>query len=259
MSLPVATTDDSGGEARVLAESLQADRLIDIYVSEMNSKTKPFRVQQVLLEQLSDYFNSALQANNFVESKEGRLNFPEDDLNAWRVLLHWMFTKTVPHWDKDDEIAIDEELQNLLIDCWVLGDKYQICAFQNEVMVELLWYYSWHIGEEETFKRGVELTSSASKLRRLMAEGIVEIMEADHPHSGLDQYDGMRFLEDYIRAKEQFDEDGDNHGFAQVVFGDESEGTLEKGPGGRWKDYLVGDTLPSRAWKWDLDEREWGF
>ncbi|KAK1062672.1 hypothetical protein LTR74_010128 [Friedmanniomyces endolithicus] len=247
-------------QSRELAKSLQADRLITIYVGETDGKTKPFRVQQVLLEQLSDYFRSALQTDTFAEGEEGRLHFPEDNLNAWKVLLHWVFTRTVPHWDKDDDgMTIDIELQNLLIDCWVLGDKYHIYNSQNEVMVELLWYYSWHIGEEAVFKRGVELTSSDSKLRRLMAEGIVGIMEADQPYSGLDQYDGMRFLEDYVRAKAQYDEDGDNHGFAQVVFGDESEATLETGPGGRWKDYLVGDTIPNRAWKWDLDEREWGL
>ncbi|KAK1059348.1 hypothetical protein LTR33_013176, partial [Friedmanniomyces endolithicus] len=81
MSPPTPAKDDAGRQFRELIESLPADRLIDIYVGEMTPETKPFRVQQILLETMSDYFKSALQANAFAEGKEARLTFPEDSLN----------------------------------------------------------------------------------------------------------------------------------------------------------------------------------
>ncbi|KAK0938649.1 hypothetical protein LTR29_009748 [Friedmanniomyces endolithicus] len=242
----------------VTGRSLQADRLIDIYVGEVTPETTPFRVQQVLLGQLSDYFDSALKTDTFVEGKQGRLHFPEDNVSAWKVLLHWAFTRMLPHWFKSTaEGNLDDGTAMLLVDCWVLGDKYQIHAFQDEVMMEMLCWLVYSPGSCDVFKRGVELTSPGSKLRRLMAEGLEELYEDGYESSDLDQFDGMQFLEDYVQAKRRRDDHVSQH--LATRFGCNGEVTLEAGPGGTWKEYMVGDKLPSRAWKWIEKWGIWGF
>ncbi|TKA75981.1 hypothetical protein B0A55_03258 [Friedmanniomyces simplex] len=242
---------DSEQQIRDLADSLQADRLIDVYVGEITPDTKPFRVQQVLLEQLSDYFSSALRADAFVEGERGRLHFPEDD--------------AVPRWTEIDGAKMDTEM--LLVNCWVLGDKYRIHTFQDEVMLGMLMSFSKKQGGTyscDVLKRGVELTSSGSKLRRLklrrlMAEEVVNTRSVyGQADFDLDQFDGVRFLSDFAKAKEDHCDYG--MGFnTEIRFGLQSEATLEAGTGGTWREYMVGNKLPRRVWKWDKIEGEWKF
>ncbi|KAK0782581.1 hypothetical protein LTR91_011361 [Friedmanniomyces endolithicus] len=230
MSPPTTAEDDAGRQFRELIESLPADRLIDIYVGEMTPETKPFRVQQLLLETMSDYFKSALQANAFAEGKEARLTFSEDSLNAWKVLMRWAFTRTVPRWtDRRDDDGIDCGFELLLIDCWVLGDKYQIPAFQDEVMLELLYYYKEETIGFDVVKHGVAVTSSGSALRRLLAEEVMTNNMQGGVTEDLNQFDGMHFLADFVTARESYDDTGTKGFFDR--FGKERKATLEAGPG----------------------------
>ncbi|KAK0357178.1 hypothetical protein LTR59_003059 [Friedmanniomyces endolithicus] len=258
MSPPTPAKDDAGRQFRELIESLPADRLIDIYVGEMTPETKPFRVQQILLETMSDYFKSALQANAFAEGKEARLTFPEDSLNAWKVLMRWAFARTVPRWnDGRDDDGIDSGFELLLIDCWVLGDKYQIPAFQDEVMLELLYYYREETIGFDVVKHGVAVTISGSALRRLLAEEVMTNNMEGGVTEDLNQFDGMHFLADFVTARERYDDTGTKGFFDR--FGKERKATLEAGPGGTWDEYMVGEKLPCRAWKWESDQLGWGF
>ncbi|KAK1823579.1 hypothetical protein LTR12_001990 [Friedmanniomyces endolithicus] len=257
MSLPPAATAsaDAVAQPKELADSLRTDRMINIYVGKATPEAKPFRVQQVLLEQLSEYFSNALSADTFVEGKKARLNFPEDDVDAWKVLLRWAFTHTVPHWTK----KMAGKIEMVFVDCWVLGDKYQIRSFQNEVMMEMLYYYTCNSGSFEVLRHGVEQTSSGSKLRRLMAEEVVAGVDVGKQGFDLDQFDGMRFLKDYVQAKQRLSgHEWCSRGYAAATrFGGNCDATINAGPGGTWKEYMVGDKLPHRAWKWDITSKAW--
>ncbi|KAK4895398.1 hypothetical protein LTR27_006462 [Elasticomyces elasticus] len=107
-------------ERGMLSRSLQADRLIDIYVGKVTPEVKPFRVQQVLLGQLSDYFTKALRANTFREGEQGRVHFPDDDSQIWEVLLNWIINRSVPSYAERKGAGA----QAMFIHCWILGDKY---------------------------------------------------------------------------------------------------------------------------------------
>jgi len=73
----------------------------------------------------------------------------------------------------------------------------------------------------------------------------------------LNQFDGMHFLADFVTARESYDDTGTKGFFDR--FGKERKATLEAGPGGTWDEYMVGEKLPCRAWKWESDQLGMGF
>ncbi|KAK5702598.1 hypothetical protein LTR97_003543 [Elasticomyces elasticus] len=243
-----------------VARSLREARLIEIYVGEITTAKKPFLVQEVFLEQLSDYFGKALQAAAFREGQEGRLYFPDDTEDAWEVLLHWVVKRDLPfkpNMGKGAE-TLQQTEQALLINCWVLGDKYQIHAFQNEVMLEMLIFYAAMTGFYSVLATGIELTGSRSRLRRLLAEEMVYLVYEEE-RVELDQLDAVNsngFMGDFLRAKEMYD--WKKAPFtAPGRFCDRAEATFEAGMRGTWKEYMVGDHLPYRDWRWHEKDVNW--
>ncbi|KAK5730783.1 hypothetical protein LTR15_000721 [Elasticomyces elasticus] len=235
-----------------VAESLRSDRLVDIFIGTITADSKPYRVQQVLLESLSDYFTKALRADTFDEGRAGRLQTPDDDGYSWEVLLHW---------------AVHRHMVNghmLPIDCWIMGDEYQIHAFQNEVMLELLMYYSAITAEYDILEHGIDSTCPRTLVRRLLVEELVEMVYGtkDVNLDELDNLTGVGVVGDILRAKNKHD--SNNVAFnACTRFGLEHEGEVGVGPGGTWRDtwreYMVGNHIPWRPWRWSEDLHGWAF
>ncbi|KAK4895399.1 hypothetical protein LTR27_006463 [Elasticomyces elasticus] len=247
--MEVLTPKEESSRSRI-ARSLQTDRLVDIYVGAITVETKPYRIQQVVLEKLSEYFVVALKRDTFSEGQHGRLHFPDDDMDVWQVLLQWAIQRDVPHWE-----GIDEETRvSLLIRCWVMGDKYGVHDFQNEIMLEALKCVRGPVEDEEVYL-GVKLTAPGSALRCLMAEEMVYkvYVENDVAFTELDKLDGTMFMGDFLIAKQIFDEDKTAFG-TRARFGTQAEAHSGTGPGGVWKKFMVGTHIPRRAWRWE----SWG-
>jgi len=199
-----------------------------------------------------------LREGTFAEGREGRLHFPTDDVDTWEILLYWAIKRTMPHasnFDQDDVIS-------LLIRCWVLGDKYQVQTFQNEVILELLRITDGIcVIRRADLKLGVELTSPGSTLRRMISEEFVAHLyhtEGDPDFSNLNDLDGNGFIEDLLEAAQARDKRlGAFSG--NGWFGCFSDGDLDTGPGGIWREYMVGDHVPRRAWRWDNARGRWTF
>ena len=99
------------------------------------------------------------------------LRFPEDDAEAWKVLLHFVIRgtlPTIPHSDGGDHMSLQ------FVRCWCLGDKYCVPAFQDLTMVELLKYCESKAPLVGTIKDAFDNTPPGSRLRILMAECAVE-------------------------------------------------------------------------------------
>ncbi|KAK5702599.1 hypothetical protein LTR97_003544 [Elasticomyces elasticus] len=243
------------GSAQALAVSLQTDRLVDIYVGEITTESRPYRVQQVVLEKLSEYFVVALKRETFSEGPSGRLHFPDDDVDVWQVLLQWAIQRDVPHWE-----GIDEEIRiSLLIRCWVTGDKYALHDFQNEIMLEALMCFCGPVEDEDVYL-GVKLTAPGSAFRCLMAEEMVfkVYTEKEVEFTDLNKLDGTMFMGDFLSAKQILDED--NGAFStRARFGTQAEAHIGTGPGGVWKKFMVGDRVPQRAWRWETGWNAWCF
>ncbi|KAK4962984.1 hypothetical protein LTR10_000611 [Elasticomyces elasticus] len=233
------------------------DRLIEVYVGERRSESKPFRVQQVLLEQLSEYFVKALRRDSFSEGEDGRLSFPEDDLDVWEVLLHWAVVRSLPAWSSTN----GKEKEALLIRCWVLGDKYQLSPFQNEVMLDLIMYQSTDLAGVENLMLGVKLTRPGSELRRVMAQELVWRIQAhgDVEVSQISELDGTMSTVDFLKAQTEYYEDKDMAFTGQSKFGSTPPSDDVLGPQGIWKEYMVGDFVPQRAWLWNKSIDMWTF
>lgn len=239
---------------------LQSDRLIKIYVGQ--DSTKPYLVLQSVLEDLSDYFASAIKHACQLGGEDGMLLFPADDEKTWRVFLYWVVKREVhidvvpdtpqPHTgnskmtrdvnDAEDSRADSHEWscahQLLLVRCWMFGDRYNVPAYQDVVMLELL-HSLWTCGPDlATMQEAFHGTPPLSKLRKVIAEEIYDIMKAgcfDDDES--DEYDQIRGL---ASALARVVEDTSELDSSRVP-------TQDKPLESTWKNYMIGEP-PQQHW-----------
>ncbi|KAK5136592.1 hypothetical protein LTR08_002606 [Meristemomyces frigidus] len=219
--------------------TLREDRMIQIYVGAIDSDTKPYLVPQSLLETRSKYFAKALQQDAFREGHEGCLKFPNDDSDAWEVLLFWMIKNTLP--DTQDNA-------HTMILCWVLGDKYAMPVFQDHAMLELLRTNSTQELGFEALKLALSMSAPGSKLRKLVAEELVYLANdrAVVDWGSLEtMIDGMGILGDYFRAQERYHKD--NYVFHSRLTSSNAHSKKQRAV---WTDYMVGEA-PAKHWIYD--------
>ncbi|KAI6840739.1 hypothetical protein KC332_g4287 [Hortaea werneckii] len=184
------------------AEALTNDRFIKVYVGE----GPPFLVQQLLLESLSYYFARALQRDRFSEGIHGELRIEGDDRRTWQVLLHWLFKGMLPCQVKDDP--------DLLIDLWIVGDKYDVDALQNDAMYALLEYLDTTLDDITlplaTMKDGIDRTTPGTVLRKVLAEEILRATCCDRSASSVDfiPWDAGGLASDLLQASDACDQHG---------------------------------------------------
>ena len=89
------------------------------------------------------------------------------------MLLYWTITKTLPQQWVDNTLKQEEGVAQLtLVRCWTLGDKYDIGAFQDLTMIEMLHLLELSDGAFVTLEaahEAFENTPSESELRILVA------------------------------------------------------------------------------------------
>ncbi|KAI6801152.1 hypothetical protein KC361_g1955 [Hortaea werneckii] len=186
---------------RQFANSLESDRLVGIKVGS-NQNKKPFLVSQRRLESASKYFRRALRQDSFKEGLNGQIDFPKDDYDAWTVLVFWMMNTF--------NIAKEEITPDLLIKCWVLGDKYEIPEFQDQIMLELLFIFVQDYATEDIIKLGSELSPTGSVLKRLVAEeAAVALINQKTDFESLEAaFNGNGMLRDFVLARDNCEADG---------------------------------------------------
>lgn len=224
--------------------AFQSDRLVKIFVGQNAEATKPFLVQQVLLENLSPYFTKALRQDGFREGKQGSLTFPDDDRLAWEILLYWIVKREV--------LWLEGNIMDC-ISCWALGDKYGIVAFQDEAMLELLRYFNKHWLGLKQLSKGLEFSPCGSKMRLLLAEEIVYAMDSHGwKYEEVEEVvDGKGLIADMLRAQERFRRD-------KQVFRHRLEAQgKEKNPlisdRAIWTDYLTSQA-PVQHWVYTFEK-----
>ena len=87
---------------------------------------------KALLTHHSPFFAAALNGS-FAEAKLNSVTMPDDDLNVFRLWVQWLYVGNVKY-----QILRVEDVNNLLVKAWILGDKLGCHIFQNNVMLELL-------------------------------------------------------------------------------------------------------------------------
>lgn len=212
--------------------SSKCDRLIKIYVGSAND-TRPFLIQQTTLRATSDYFTKALkhEENMGKDDERGKLKFEDDNYEAWNILIFFMLQKELPGC----VLKPDVNNQMLLVNCWIIGDKYMIPAFQDIVMIELLVHLHGRGIDLAVAERAVHASAPESVLRRLVIEEVLVavISRKTISHDELECISGATgFVPCIFRV---MTEDHDRH---------------RKNPGGvsyrnrsvdgYWKEYMVG-------------------
>ncbi|KAK3619866.1 hypothetical protein LTR56_023760 [Elasticomyces elasticus] len=152
-----------------LIQSLRDQRLIKTYIG--SDGAEPFHVPQCILEATSDHFKKALAPDGSLDmAAPDTLSFADDSEEAWKVLLYWMFKHDLP----DDEQRRTDDCEGwelLMVECWAMGNRYNIPKFQDLVMLELLdCLRKYTTFETDTIKQAFATTPAGCALRMVMAE-----------------------------------------------------------------------------------------
>lgn len=198
-----------------------------------------------MLGNISRHVNAAIQADahSIISFCRLHLSLPEDDYQAWKVLLYWVAKRCLP------KEATDSEL--LLVHSWALGEKYDIADFQDEVMLALLIRCAGKSMGIDAIRNAFVETETDSQLSYLMAEELLyRLGQADGKVGAMteDEIDGI--VEAFVESLA---------GFAATVLkvrrrcANYGEGwyrrfVRRKGDQyGRWKSFMVGDALMVRG------------
>lgn len=224
--------------------------MIDIYVGAVGPETKPYRVPQAVLESISTYFTKALRSDTFKEGCEGCIRFPDDDADAWEVLLFWMLKFKLPY-------PLGTEL--VMIECWALGDKYAIPAFQDEAMLQLIGHYQNTYASAQGISKALQLSTPGSKMRKLIAEELVLRVYQAKPasqwsHGELEAtVDGTGIIGEFLSTYQRFQEDAFVFRQRLTKLSLSEVDTPQSKRRAKWGDYLVGEP-PAKHWIYEMQE-----
>ncbi|GAB1730333.1 hypothetical protein NU195Hw_g8564t1 [Hortaea werneckii] len=214
-------------EIREFANSLKYDRLVKIKVG-INENEQAFLISQRRLESASEY-----------------IKFPKDDYDAWAVLVFWMMNTF--------NIAKEELTPDLLIKSWVLGDKYEIPEFQDQIMLELLFTFEEDYATEDIIRLGSELSPTGSVLKRLIAEeAAVALRNEKMDFESLEAaFNGNGMLRDFVLARGNCEASNEFYSrrfeslSAGNVYSQDEEGNEEwRSP--TWRNYMISNGSSSR-------------
>ena len=159
-----------------MSQELQSDYMVSIYVGK---EPRPFQVQRAALVNISDRnpFKDMLDCRKQCNLQPtGSLYFHQDDVESWKILLYLIILR---EWEYGSTVFD----RPLLIDCWLLGEKYGIPDFCDSAMRFLFDSYIWDGQDEpeiEEIKKVFTETQPGSKLGELMADVLVGMLRYTH-------------------------------------------------------------------------------
>lgn len=114
--------------------------MVNIKVGERDEQTS-FCILQRLSKTMSSPLVPQLETCAIhVEKGQATPMLPENNVMAWRVLLYTYMARSLPpmyfigpFWDSNFD-----ELSEMPVKCWLLGDKRDVVEFQDLIMAELL-------------------------------------------------------------------------------------------------------------------------
>ncbi|KAF7187506.1 hypothetical protein HII31_11130 [Pseudocercospora fuligena] len=232
--------EDSKQRMADLMKALQNDRLISITIG---SDPLHIQIQQTVLEAASAWFKNVLKHNSFVEGKSGKIDFPDDDPEAWKILACWITTREflTTCADTTEDILVCAK-------CWILGDKYDIKPFQDEAMMELIQSFNENSLDVENREQHQELEGilklcrSGSKLAILLTEEITFSIDQNNGSSAtwdsIGHMDVGHLWQDFCNAHAKLVKDRDWEFSERLGYKGER---VDSRPW--WKDYMVGDKM----------------
>lgn len=178
--------------------------IVTIYIG---PREVEFTLHKAALCKKSKWFSRALNGR-FKEAAENVLRFPDDDPEVFALLASSIYCGHLPEYEKFSFHGSDGHGRDiwLLAKAWVMGDKYQLPWFQNQVMEDLCAYLHYQASsmDEHLMVWIYENTIVGSPLRQLVAEIVMELtvprVHDSHSHviEKLNGFDG--FILDFHKA-----------------------------------------------------------
>ena len=119
---------------------LQPDRMIKLEIGSANDRIS-LCVPERTLVGISTPFAEVLKTKLVVDEYSRHvLRLPDDNSEAWKILLYSQFAGSLPHMFSAAGYASIERAEHLvlLVHCWLLGEKYGALQFQDLIMGELI-------------------------------------------------------------------------------------------------------------------------
>ncbi|KAL8760171.1 MAG: hypothetical protein Q9199_000193 [Rusavskia elegans] len=133
-----------------------------------DDKAVTWSLPKGFLTHISPFFEIALNGP-WLESRTESLSLPEDDPDAFRFFLHWLFAWIICKSGDYPRIVSRDTTTFVYLRAWVLGDKLGCPRFQDFAFVHLV-HVGVHVGPHTTeLMREIHgKTPEGSKLRQWM-------------------------------------------------------------------------------------------
>ena len=221
---------------------LQTNRMIQVYIAD---KARPYLIQEATLTTMSEFFVRAFknEASLGDEKEKGVIRLPEDNHTAWMTLLYWKLNGKF-----EISKGSDEQEQMQLVHCWTLGNKYDIKAFQDLAMLELLNLLEDRNASLAVIQFAFENTAEGSALRKLMARQVVINIHCER-EAVTGRYleifnGGSATITELVEMYDLKEERNDDINGLRVCLDGESD---------EWRDFMVGGG-PDKHWIYELHE-----
>ena len=157
------------------------DEIVELLVGPQGER---FTIHKQLLCNKSPYFEAAFKGK-FKEAKKKQMKLPEDDVTAFKQFQHWLYAGTpLPNADITECTSINHEWK-VLVQLYILGDKYQIPTLQNAATHGII--ESQHTRRQTSVASYIlayEQTTPKSQLRKLLVDIFVHTSHDEGKDTG---------------------------------------------------------------------------
>ncbi|KAK5165100.1 uncharacterized protein LTR77_009197 [Saxophila tyrrhenica] len=175
------SSEPSHLEMMAFVAGLRVDRIIDVYIGK---NTDACQIPESTLINTSPVFVKALQHQHLGGDPPDTLRFPDDNAGSWIMLLWWKAKGNVP----TPRCNFRTET---FVQAWIMGDKYDIKDFQDDLMLEIIVHLETNVLDLRTAKLAFENTVPGSPLRTLMAEELADQVRQEDGAKGFQEIFSM--------------------------------------------------------------------
>ena len=164
--------------------SVYASEIVKLYIGQ---RRQLLNAHKSILTKI-DYFAKCLNDDRFAEGRLNEVELPEDNLNAWEEILHYLYGQ---HYQSSTHEPPDRSMRRHYLQTWILADKYCIEDLCN-LLIDTMAFYAAHAMIEDVVflaEQGLETSLAAKYLinkigQDLRSKGWDDYLSNRHPDVG---------------------------------------------------------------------------
>lgn len=156
--------------------------------------------EEVLKTATESHFLQVAFTNGFKETQTGILELPEDDPEAFRVLLNWVYVTATGFADCELRAFPECFRFSILVKLYVLASKYTMNALHDAIITHFWWYNTisehWYeMGLTQDALSYFEANTMADcPLEKLLVDWMADDALSGKSDPFVDDYDGFRSM-----------------------------------------------------------------